>query len=162
MAADTPNADVAPEVLDFLRQQTTLTLATASKSGTPRATALRYASDGLTLYVWMRGEATAARHLEENPQVSFEIHAEDKGLQGAGEASAVTGDEVDAAVQRFTEKYAVLSGGGSTESISFFRIRPASVKLVDESYAGGRGETQMADVEYRGEIVYDASQNLAE
>ncbi len=156
MGGDPANPDVAPEVLDFLRRQTTLTLATASGSGAPRATALRYANDGVNVYVWMRPEATAARHLEENPKVSFEVHTDEKGLQGAGDATAVTGDEVADAVKRFAEKYAVLSAGGSTENISFFRITPSSLKLVDESYAGGRGETQMADVEYRGEVVYDA------
>jgi hypothetical protein len=143
-------ADVAPEVLDFLRAQTTLTLATASAGGEPRATALRYANDGVDLYVWMRPSATAAKHLGENPHVSFEIHSEDRGLQGAGSAQPV--DAVDAA-QRFTDKYA-LAAGGATQELAFFRITPSSLKLVDEHYAGGRGQTQMADVEYRGQSVY--------
>jgi hypothetical protein len=142
--------DVSEEVLGFLRAQTTLTLATASAAGEPRATALRYANDGVDLYVWMRPSSTTAKHLGENSRVSFEIHSEERGLQGAGTAEAV--DAVDAA-QRFTDKYA-LAAGGSTQELAFFRIAPSSLKLVDEHYAGGRGETRMADVEYRDEVIY--------
>ena len=143
------NADVAPEVLDFLRQQTTLTLATASSSGAPRATALRYANDGVDLYVWMRPDATAAQHLAENATVSFAIHSDERGLQGAGKAEQVSGDD---AAPRFTEKYA-LAPGGSTDEVSFFRITASNLKLVDESYSGGRGETQLAGIEYPANVV---------
>ncbi len=154
-------AGVSPEVLDYIREQNTVTLATASSAGVPRATTLRYASDGLTLYVWMRAEATAAQQITQNPQVSFAIHSEGKGLQGTGEGRIVLGgDEVARAVKLFAEKYAGLSGSGSTANISFFRISPMSVKLVDEGYAGGRGETQMVDVQYRQEVVYDVFRDL--
>ena len=41
-------------------------------------------------------------------------------------------------------------------NISFFRIAPTDIKLVDEAYAGGRGETQMfAGAEYNVEHVYN-------
>jgi signal-transduction protein with cAMP-binding, CBS, and nucleotidyltransferase domain len=46
-------------------------------------------------------------------------------------------------------------------NISFFRIVPSDVKLVDEAYAGGRGETQIAGgPEYSVEQVYNVIGNL--
>ena len=41
-------------MVEFLRENKTMTLATATPNGVPRATTLRYASDDLNLYVWMR------------------------------------------------------------------------------------------------------------
>ena len=99
MSADAPQLDVSPEITDFLRRQTSLTLATASLGGLPRATTLRYASDGLAIYVWTHSGATAAKHMQGNPVVSFAIDAEDKGLQGTAEAHPVlTGDEIATAL----------------------------------------------------------------
>jgi cyclic nucleotide-binding protein/pyridoxamine 5'-phosphate oxidase-like protein len=161
MSADGPQLDVSPDIIDYLRRETSLTLATASAAGVPRATTLRYASDGLNVYVWMRGTATAAKHMTANPVVSFAIDSEGQGLQGTGEAHPVlTGDEITRAVQLFSEKYAGLASGSGTENISFFRIEPLNVKLVDESYAGGRGETQLGELEYRQSAVYDAFGDL--
>jgi hypothetical protein len=157
MSADSPQLDVSPEILEYLRRQTSLTLATASLAGIPRATTLRYASDGLSIYVWTRAGAAAAKHMGANPVVSFAIDSEGQGLQGTGEAHPVlTADEIASAVRLFAEKYAGLASGSRTESISFFRIEPLNVKLVDESYAGGRGETQLGELEYRQQAVYDA------
>jgi quercetin dioxygenase-like cupin family protein len=163
MSADSPQLDVSPEITEFLRRQTSLTLATSSLAGLPRATTLRYASDGLSIYVWMRSGATAAKHMQANPVVSFAIDAEDKGLQGIGEAHPVlSGDEVATALKLFAEKYAGLASGSQTTNISFFRIAPLTAKLVDESYAGGRGETQLGQLEYRQAAVYDAFGDLPE
>jgi CRP-like cAMP-binding protein len=163
MSADSPKLDVSPEITDFLRRQTSLTLATASLAGLPRATTLRYASDGLSIYVWMRSGATAAKHMQSNPVVSFAVDAEDQGLQGTGEAHPVlSGDEIATALKLFAEKYAGLASGSQTTNISFFRIAPLTAKLVDESYAGGRGETQLGQLEYRQAAVYDAFGDLPE
>ncbi|MEA2271369.1 MAG: voltage-gated potassium channel [Solirubrobacteraceae bacterium] len=163
MSADSPQVDVSPEILDYLREQTSLTLATASLGGIPRATTLRYASDGLKIYVWMRSGATAAKHMGSNPVVSFAIDSEEKGLQGTGEVHPVlSGDEIASAVKLFTQKYAGLASGSQTTDISFFRIEPLNVKLVDETYAGGRGETQLGQLEYRQQAVYDAFRDLPE
>ena len=53
--------EVPPRVLEFLGDNTTLTLATASPTGVPRATTLRYVNDGLNLYVWMRSCRSRSR-----------------------------------------------------------------------------------------------------
>jgi len=161
MTNPAPPLDVPPRVLEFLGDQTTLTLATASPSGIPRATDLRYTSDGLTIYVWMRSQSWTAKQLEQNPLVGFTISEENAALQGSGEARVVlSGDEVAKAVELFSSKFPTALGA-STMNISFFRIAPTDVKLVDESYAGGRGETQMfSGAEYQVEHVYSITQGL--
>ena len=154
-------SDVPPRVLEFLGANTTLTLATASPSGTPRATTLRYVSDGMDIYVWTRSQSWTAKQIEQNPLVSFAITEESAGLQGNGEARVVlSGDEMARAVQLFADKFPTALGA-STMNISFFRIAPLDVKLVDESYAGGRGETRMFEgAEYKVEHVYNVLRDL--
>lgn len=161
MTEATPALDVPPRVLDFLSEHTTMTLATASSTGVPRATALRFVNDGLTLYMWTRSQSWTARQIEQNPLVSFTISEESAGLQGTGEARVVlSGDEVARAVELFAEKFPTALGA-STMNISFFRIAPTDIKLVDESYAGGRGESQMfAGAEYHVEHVYNVISEL--
>lgn len=156
-----PTVDVPPQILDFLRGHTTLTLATASPTGVPRATTLRYANDGVTVYVWMRSESWTARQIQQNPLISFTIPEETAGLQGSGEARLVlSGDEAARAVDLFSQKFPAAMGA-STMNISFFRIAPLDLKLVDESYAGGRGETRMfGGAEYRVEQVYTVTSEL--
>jgi quercetin dioxygenase-like cupin family protein/general stress protein 26 len=153
--------EVPPRVLEFLGEQTTLTLATASPAGVPRATDLRYVSDGLTLYVWTRSQSWTAKQIDQNPLVSFTISQETTGLQGSGEARVViSGEEVARAVELFSNKFPTALGA-STMNISFFRIVPTDIKLVDESYGGGRGDTQMfGSAEYRVEHVYNILRDL--
>jgi hypothetical protein len=161
MTDTTPAIDVPPRVLDFLRGHTTMTLATASPTGVPRATSLRFVNDGLTLYFWTRSTSWTARQIEQNPLVSFTISEESAGLQGTGEARLVLGgDEVATAVELFANKFPTALGS-STMNISFFRIVATDVKLVDESYSGGRGETQMfSGAEYHVDHVYNIVRDL--
>jgi uncharacterized protein YhbP (UPF0306 family) len=161
MTEPTTTQEVPPRVAEFLRENTTLTLATATPNGMPRATTLRYVSDELDLYVWMRSQAWAAQQIEQNPLVSFAINQDTAGLQGSGQARVLlSGDEVTRAVELFSDKFP-MAMGTSTMNISFFRIVPTSVKLVDERYAGGRGETQMfAGAEFQVDNVYNVLDDL--
>jgi uncharacterized pyridoxamine 5'-phosphate oxidase family protein len=162
MTDATSALEVPPRVLEFLRENTALTLATASPSGVPRATTLRYVNDGLTLYFWTRSQAWAAKQIEQNPLVSFTIAHETAALQGTGQARAVLGgDEVERALQLFGEKYPTALGTSTTMNTSFFRVVPSDVKLVDEMYGGGRGETQLGGgAEYKVEQVYNVLSGL--
>ena len=161
MTEPTTTQEVPPRVAEFLRENQTMTLATATPTGAPRATTLRYVSDDLNLYVWMRSQAWAAQQIEQNPLVSFAINQESAGLQGSGqERVLLSGDEVARAVELFSEKFP-MAMGSSTMNISFFRIVPTNVKLVDERYAGGRGETQMFDgAEFQVDNVYNVLEDL--
>jgi uncharacterized protein YhbP (UPF0306 family) len=161
MTEPTTTQEVPPRVAEFLRENQTLTLATATPNGAPRATTLRYVSDDMKLYVWMRSSAWAAQQIEQNPLVSFAINQESAGLQGSGQARVLlSGEEVARAVELFSDKFP-MAMGTSTMNISFFRIVPTNVKLVDERYAGGRGETQMfAEAEYQVDNVYNVLDEL--
>lgn len=161
MTDPTTTPEAASRAAEFLRENMTLTLATASPTGIPRATTLHYASDDLNLYVWMRSHAWAAQQIEQNPLVSFAIAQEGAGLQGSGQARVLlSGEEVSRAVELFSDKFP-MALGSSTMNISFFRIVPSDVKLVDERYAGGRGETQMfGGAEYSVDQVYNVIEQL--
>jgi uncharacterized protein YhbP (UPF0306 family) len=161
MTEPTTTQEVPPRVAEFLRENQTLTLATATPAGAPRATTLRYVSDDLNLYVWMRSSAWAAQQIEQNPLVSFAINQDSAGLQGSGQARVLlSGEEVARAVELFSDKFP-MAMGTSTMNISFFRIVPTNVKLVDERYAGGRGETQMfAEAGYDVDNVYNIIEDL--
>jgi uncharacterized protein YhbP (UPF0306 family) len=161
MTGPVPTLDVPQQIVDFLSNHTTMTLATASPTGLPRATTLRYASDGVTLYVWTRSQSWTARQIEQNPLVSFTIAEEAAALQGTGEARLVlAGQEISRAVEVFSEKFPTALGA-STMNISFFRIAPTDIKLIDETYAGGRGETCMFEgAEYRVAEAYTVTSEL--
>src|SRR5262245_49783243 len=161
MTDPTSTPEAASRAAEFLRENITMTLATASPTGVPRATTLHYVSDDLELYVWMRSQAWAARQIEQNPLVSFAITQEAAGLQGSGRARVLlTGEEVARAVELFSEKFP-MALGSSTMNISFFRIVPTDVKLVDERYAGGRGDTQMfGEADFTVDHVYNVIAEL--
>jgi hypothetical protein len=153
--------EVPPRVLEFLGDNATLTLATASPTGVPRATTLRYVNDGLNVYVWMRSQAWAAKQIEQNPLVSFTISREDAGLQGTGQARVILNpDELERVVGLFGDKFPTALGS-STMNVSFFRIVPSDMKLVNETYGGGRGETQLlAGAAYEVQHVYNVLSDL--
>ena len=67
MSAEQGAVDVPPHVVDYLREQNTLTLATASPGGVPRASTYLYVNDGPNLFFWTKPHTTTARHLEQNP-----------------------------------------------------------------------------------------------
>jgi uncharacterized protein YhbP (UPF0306 family) len=143
MSAAQTAADVPPEIIDFLDSQQTLTLATASPGGTPRASTFLYVNEGATLYFWSRASTITARHIEQNPVVSFAIddYAEDlnktRGAQGIGECSVVlSGEQIARVADLFGQKFPSLSPG-STMSISFFRITPTELLLTDNTAAQG-------------------------
>ena len=90
MANETPTSDLPPDVLEYLRDQKTLTLATASPVAVPHAATLVYVDDGTALFVWTRPDTTTAQQMEANPVVSFAIDEytpdwrETKGHPGHG------------------------------------------------------------------------------
>jgi uncharacterized protein YhbP (UPF0306 family) len=127
--------------LAYLQQQQTLTLATASPTGVPRAGTFLYVNDGATLYFWSRATTTTARHVQQNPIVAFTIdsYADDlnqtRGIQGIGECTVVlSGEEIARVADLFGQKFPNLAPG-STMSISFFRITPSELQFIDNTQA---------------------------
>ncbi len=165
MAGDQPALDVPKHVLDYLGAQKTLTLATASPAGVPKATTLTYVNDGVAMYVWTRPETTTARHIEENPVVSFAIdeYTEDwrqtKGIQGTGDAQVVLSPtEVNRALELFRNKFSDV-GDTTASNISFFRVTPTEIRFIDNT-AGAKGEPQAVGIEYPSDIAYSVFRDL--
>jgi uncharacterized protein YhbP (UPF0306 family) len=165
MSESAQQPDVPDRVLDYLGGHATLTLATASGSGVPRAATLTYANDGLTLYVWMHPDTTTARNIGQNPTVSLAIdeYTDDwrktTGIQATGECRVVlNADEIGRAVDLFAAKFPSLERGRPA-NVSFFRITPSEVQFI-EAAAEGDGGDQELGLEYRREVVYSVFRDL--
>ncbi len=133
----TTEQEIPGEVLDYLSAQNTLTLATASPSGTPHAATFLYVNEGPSLYFWSKASTESSRHIEQNPLVSFTIDeytddlTQTRGVQGVGECSPLlSGEQIAKVADLFGQKFPSLSPG-ATMSIAFFRITPTEVQFID-------------------------------
>jgi uncharacterized protein YhbP (UPF0306 family) len=148
---------VPPEVLDYLGEKKTLTLATSGGDG-PWAATLTYVNDGPDLFIWTKPGSNTARHIDENSTVAFAIddYSDDfkqtKGIQGRGEASVVEGEDIARAADLFGQKYPQLRPG-STSMVMFFRIRPGELEFIDNSRSPDDGDEFGAD--FRRQSVLD-------
>jgi len=134
--------EVPAHVLEYIGGEQTLTLATASPGGVPHAGTFLYVNEGARLYFWTKPSTVTARHIEQNPVVSFTIDEYSKdlrqtrGVQGRGECRVVlSGEEIARAADLFGQKFPDLSPG-ATMSISFFRIVPTDLQFIDNTAAG--------------------------
>jgi uncharacterized protein YhbP (UPF0306 family) len=166
MTPEQAAVDVPAHVVEYLSSQSTLTLATASPTGVPHASTFLYVNDGPTLYFWTRPGTTTARHLDQNPVVSFAIdeYAQDlrqtRGVQGAGECSVVLNGETIAKVaDLFGQKFPELSPG-ATMSISFFRIVPTELQFIDNTGTGGKSEEGTFGADFSRERAYSVFSDL--
>ena len=128
--------EIPPHVLDYIGERQILTVATASPGGIPHAATFLYVNEGGCLYFWTRPETTTAKHVEQNPVVSFTIdeYSDDlggtRGLQGRGECSMLlSGQAIARMAGLFGRKFAYLSRG-TTTSTSFFRIVPIDLRFT--------------------------------
>jgi uncharacterized protein YhbP (UPF0306 family) len=133
----TTEQELPGEVLDYLSAQNTLTLATASPSGTPHAATFLYVNEGPSLYFWSKASTESSRHIEQNPLVAFTIDeytddlTQTRGVQGIGECSPLlSGEQIARVADLFGQKFPSLSPG-ATMSISFYRITPTEVQFID-------------------------------
>ncbi len=160
MSTEQPAVDVPAHVLEYLSQQSTVTLATASPTGVPRASTFLYVNDGPNLFFWTRPDTTTARQIEQNPVVSFAIdeYAQDlgqtKGVQGSGECSVIlSGEQIARVADLFGQKFPDLSPG-ATLSISFFRITPTELEFIDNAGAGADTDEGSFGAEFHRESSF--------
>src|SRR5436305_6345928 len=73
LTADQTGLEVPAEVVEFLGQHHTLTLATSAQSGAPRASTFLYANEGANLYFWSRATTLTAHQIQQNPVVGFTV-----------------------------------------------------------------------------------------
>jgi uncharacterized protein YhbP (UPF0306 family) len=133
----TTEQEIPAPVLEYLGSQNTLTLATASPSGTPHAATFLYVNDGPSLYFWSKSATVSSRHIEQNPLVAFTIDeytsdlTQTRGVQGIGECSVLlSGEQIARVADLFGQKFPSLSPG-ATMSISFYRITPTEIQFID-------------------------------
>jgi CRP-like cAMP-binding protein len=133
----TTEQELPGEVLDYLSAQNTLTLATASPSGTPHAATFLYVNEGPSLYFWSKASTASSRHIEQNPLVAFTIDeytddlTQTRGVQGIGECSPLlSGEQIARVADLFGQKFPSLAPG-ATMSISFYRITPTEIQFID-------------------------------
>jgi uncharacterized protein YhbP (UPF0306 family) len=133
----TPEQELPGPVLDYLSAQNTLTLATASPTGTPHAATFLYVNDGPSLYFWSKSSTASSRHIDQNPLVAFTIDeyssdlSQTRGVQGIGECSVLlSGEQIARVADLFGQKFPTLSPG-TTMSISFYRITPTEIQFID-------------------------------
>lgn len=147
-------AAVPDYVVNYLDQQKTLTLATASSGGRPHAATLVYVNEGPLLYIWVHQSAATAAQIDSNPEVAFAIdqYAEDwrqtKGVQGTGRCEPVEGEDLASVAELFGSKFPDLRPG-ATSAVTFFRITPSELQYIDNS----RGEGEPEPDEYRRQSV---------
>jgi uncharacterized protein YhbP (UPF0306 family) len=168
MSAAGPTVDVPPEIIEYLSEQRTLTLATASTSGVPRASTFLYVNDGPTIYFWSRSGTLTARHIDQNPTVSFAIdaYAEDlnktTGLQGVGECRVLlSGERIARVADLFGQRFPTLSPG-STMSISFYSIAPTDLQFIDNRAVKpeSRGDTQAFGADFHRDRSFSVVTSL--
>jgi uncharacterized protein YhbP (UPF0306 family) len=155
-----PVVDVPAHVLEYLGEQSTFTLATASPTGVPHASTFLYVNDGPMLFFWTRPDTTTARHIEQNSLVSFAIdeYAQDlrqtKGVQGRGESRVIlSGEEIARVAALFGDKFPDLSPG-ATMSISFFKLVPTDIDFIDNTDPGGETRSGQFGAEFHRERSY--------
>ena len=158
--------EVPAYVVDYLSEQRTMTLATASPAGVPHASTFLYVNEGSTLYFWSRPETTTARHVAQNPVVSFAIDEysgdlrETKGVQGAGECSVIlSGEEIARVADVFGQRFPDLSPG-NTMSISFFRIVPTDLQFIDNTESGPQTREGAFGADFHKERSYSVFSEL--
>jgi hypothetical protein len=158
--------ELPPHVLEFLEQSATITLATATSAGVPRAATLLYVSKGPLLYMWVRPSSTTAKHVEQNPLASFAIDeysddwAQARGIQGNGECEVVlSGEEIAKAAFLFGQKFPNLSSGSSTVGIYFLKVTPTQLQYIDNSDAGERSSEEFG-VNFRSSEVLNVWSDL--
>ena len=153
-------------VLDFLATQRVLTVATAAPNAVPHANSFLFVNDGPELYFWTKPETTTAKHVGQNPAVSFTIDAYEEdlaglqGLQGTGACTVLLdGRRIAEVAGLFGDKYSDLAPG-ATMSISFFRIAPVMLTFTDNTGKGA--ETRPGDfgASFHNEQVYSVYADL--
>jgi uncharacterized protein YhbP (UPF0306 family) len=167
MSEGQTSLDMPEQVVEFLQQHHTLTLATASPAAVPRASTFLYVNEGPTLYFWSRATTATARQIQQNPVVAFTIDhytddlSQTRGLQGIGECSVLlSGEQIARVADLFGQKFPSLSPG-STMSISFFRITPTEIQLIDNTAtSSGRGDSRTFGADFHRERSYSVVSGL--
>jgi uncharacterized protein YhbP (UPF0306 family) len=166
MSIDDMPAEVPSDVLDFLQTHNTLTLATASLSGLPHAATMVYISEGIVLYFATRPDTTTARHIEQNPTVSFTIDefnsdwSKARGIQGSGDGQVLlSSGEISRVVGLFQRKFPAI-GDVRTSGVSLFRISPSSLQFINNEKQNAEMVGKSLGTNWHRSVVYNVFRDL--
>jgi CRP-like cAMP-binding protein len=157
---NTTEQELPGPVLEYLSAQNTLTLATASPTGTPHAATFLYVNEGASLYFWSKASTESSRHIEQNPLVAFTVDeytddlSQTRGVQGIGECSVLlSGEQIARVAALFGDKFPSLSPG-ATMSISFYRITPTEIQFIDNRRSRSLSSPGVFGAEFHRERSY--------
>jgi hypothetical protein len=152
------DAETYERIRAFLRERTTLALATVSDAGAPAVASVFYAADdNLDLYFLSEERTEHGRNILANPQVAGAIYADGqdwraiRGLQLRGRAEMTTGAAVARAVKVYGGRFAfvasLLAGQGGPAALTgplararFWVLRPSWFRLIDNTVRFGHKE----------------------
>ncbi len=142
---------------EYLRRHRICTLATATRAGTPHASAFWYASDGLDLYLAVDERTTTARNLGESPYVAGAIYDDTadwrqaSSLHFQGRAVLLTAPgERGRAIDVFRGKFPE-TAMPDTPAIRWYRLVLYDVRAVE---SGGRQEGTFFAVNFREDLAH--------
>jgi hypothetical protein len=136
--------------LEFLRQHSVLTLATAGSDG-PGAAAVFYACDGLDPIFLSAPNTRHGRHLAEDPRAAATVqdHFEDwssiRGVQLHGTTTRLQGDSELQAQRQYAARFPAIFDSSQAASrvsaamtkVHWYRFECARVRFVDNSLGFG-------------------------
>jgi uncharacterized protein YhbP (UPF0306 family) len=161
--AEDPQAP--PHVLDYLRAEATVTVATATRTGVPHAATMVYVADGITLYFCTRPDSTTARNVAQNPAVAFTVDqysadwAQTRGVQGSGECQVLlNAADIKRVVGLFRSRFSFLSPETTTANLSVYRVVPSELRFIDGAAEGQSGAT--LGMQYQRSMVYSVFRDL--
>jgi uncharacterized protein YhbP (UPF0306 family) len=163
--SEDPKGHAPPHVLEYLRTEATLTLATATRAGVPHAATMVYVADGITLHFCTRPDSTTARNVAQNPAVAFTVDeyskdwSQTRGVQGSGECQVLlSAGDIKRVVGLFRQRFPFLSET-STANLSVYRIVPAELKFIDNT-ASGKSTGATLGMEYQRSLAYSVFRDL--
>ncbi|MCK6630395.1 MAG: pyridoxamine 5'-phosphate oxidase family protein [Anaerolineae bacterium] len=149
-------SELTLRVKQFLAAHTTLTLATLAEDGRPQAAPLFYAElDDLSLVFISEQRVRHSQNVARDERVAAAIYADGqqwqfiRGVQLEGRCVALSGAAAEAARRAYLEKYPFIIENqllaGMLEQITFYKITPTWLRLIDNSQGFGHKEEWRAE-----------------
>jgi nitroimidazol reductase NimA-like FMN-containing flavoprotein (pyridoxamine 5'-phosphate oxidase superfamily) len=126
--------------VEYLAAHELLTLATASRSGTPHAAPMFYVNEGPAVYFSAAPGSRTAANLTENPVASIGVSdrpadwSQARGLQMDGTVTELDGPEETHAAELFGKRFPHL--GDAVNHTHYWRLDPSDIRYVHNNERG--------------------------
>jgi uncharacterized protein YhbP (UPF0306 family) len=125
-----------------------------------------YVSEGIVLYFATRPDTTTARHIEQNPAVSFTIDeygddwTKSRGIQGSGEGQILlSSGEISRVVGLFQQKFPSI-GDVRTSGVSLLRISPSSLQFINNAKTDTATVGKSLGANWHRSVAYNVFRDL--